>query len=154
MYIKYPIKIDKAIEQIKLLYAQLICNIYTLIINNKKLPRIKQDESKAVYSPWLDGKDYFIDWQNWSATKIKRFINAVGYPYDNAKAYLNGKIVKFIDVEVIDDVKIKQRKRHIGKVIFIKDSFPVIICKKGLLKLVEIRDEDNKLMINLRSRFE
>ena len=153
MNINYPIKINKAIENIKPLYYDLVKDIYTLIIQDKQLPRQKQDESKATYSMWLDSEDYFIDWQNWSAKKIKRFVDATSYPYDNAKAYLNGKIVKFIDVEVVDDVKVENRKRHIGKVIFIQDS-PVIVCKKGLLKLVDIRDEkDNKLMINFRSRF-
>jgi methionyl-tRNA formyltransferase len=154
MYIDYPIKIDKAIKQIKPLYAKLTCDIYSLIQEDKELPRVKQDENKATYSMWLDSEDYFIDWQNWSAKKIKRFVDAVGYPYDNAKAYLNGEIVKFIDVEVIDNAKVKHRKRHIGKVIFIKDGCPVVVCKKGLLKLVDIRDkDDNKLMINFRSRF-
>ena len=153
MHINYPIKIDKAIEQIKPLYAKLTCDIYSLIQEDKELPRAKQDESKATYSMWLDSEDYFIDWQNWSARKIKRFVEATGFPYDNAKVYLNGEVVKFIDVKVIYDLKVEHRKRHIGKVIFIKDGYPVIVCKKGLLKLVDIRDKDNnKLMINFRSR--
>ena len=154
MNINYPIKINSAIEQIKPLYYDLVEDIYTLILEDKQLPRQKQDENKATYSMWLDGEDYFIDWQNWSAKKIKRFVDATSYPYDNAKAYLNGKVVKFIDVKVLEDVKVKNRKRHIGKVIFIQDS-PVIVCKKGLLKLVDIQDEnDDNLMINFRSRFE
>jgi len=153
MNINYPIKINSAIEQIKPLYYDLVEDIYTLILEDKQLPRQKQDENKATYSMWLDGEDYFIDWQNWSAKKIKRFVDATSYPYDNAKAYLNGKVVKFIDVKVLEDVKVKNRKRHIGKVIFIQDS-PVIVCKKGLLKLVDIQDEnDDNLMINFRSRF-
>jgi len=152
--INYPIKISEVIDNIKPIYYELVEDIYKLILNNQNLPRIKQNEDKATYSPWLDDKDYFIDW-DWNAEKIKRFVDAVSYPYDNAKAYLNGNIVKFIDVEVVDDVEIEHRKRHIGKVIFIKDGYPVIICKKGLLKLVDIRDEkNNKLMINFRSRFE
>ena len=152
--INYPIKINELINNIKQLYYELVKDIYKMILNNQNLPKIKQNENESTYSPWLDKKDYFIDW-NWSAEKIKRFVDAVGYPYDNAKAYLNGKIVKFIEVEIVDDVKIENRKRHIGKVIFIKDGCPVIICKRGLLKLIDIRDEkDNRLMINFRSRFE
>ena len=153
MNINYPIKINKAIENIKPLYYDLVEDIYTLILEDKQLPRQKQDDKKATYSMWLDSEDYFIDWQNWSAKKIKRFVDATSYPYDNAKAYLNDKIIKFINVEIIDDVKVENRKRHIGKVIFIQDS-PIIVCKKGLLKLVDIRDEnDCKLNINFRSRF-
>jgi methionyl-tRNA formyltransferase len=154
MHLNYPIKIDKAIKQIKPLYAKLTCDIYSLIQEDKELPRAKQDENKATYSMWLDSEDYFIDWQNWSAKKIKRFVDATSFPYDNAKAYLDNNIVKFVDVEVIGDVKVEHRKKHIGKVIFIKDGYPVIVCKKGLVRLVDIRDENDKeLIINFRSRF-
>ena len=153
--INYPIKINNAIEQIKPLYFDLIDEIYTKISKDKILKAENQDESIATYSLWLDEKDYFIDWQNWSARKIKRFVDATSYPYDNAKAFLNGKIVKFMDVEVIEDVKVENRQRHIGKVIFIKNGSPVVVCKKGLIALVDIRDErDKSLMINFRSRFE
>ena len=152
--VKYPIKIKKVINNIKPLYYELVKNIYQLILNNKNLPRMKQDEKKATYSPWFDKKDYFIDW-NWNAEKIKRFVDAVGYPYDNAKTYLNGRVIKLLEVEVINDVKIENRMRHIGKVLFIKNGCPIVICKKGLLKLVDIRDEkNNKLIINFRSRLE
>ena len=151
--IKYPIKIESAIKQIEPLYFELVDEIYNQIKDNNKLQAQKQDEDSATYSLWLDNEDYFIDW-SWSADKIKRFVDAVGYPYDNAKAHLNGKIVKFVDVEIAGDVKIENRKRHIGKVIFIKDGYPIIVCKKGLLKLIDIRDEkNNKLMINFRSKF-
>ena len=155
MTINYPMKVNQAIKQIKPLYYELVKDIYELILNEKQIPRNKQDENKATYSMWLDEKDYFIDWQNWSAKKIKRFVDAVGYPYDNAKAYLDDKIIQFIDVKVFDDVEIEDRKRHIGKIIFITDGYPVVVCKKGLIGLVDIRDmNDKNLMINFRSRFE
>jgi len=154
MNINYPIKIKNAIKQIKPLYYELVRNIYKLMLDNKKITATKQDESKATYSLWLDSEDYFINWQDWSAKKIKSFIDAVGYPFDNAKTYLDDNIVKFIDVNLIKDVKIENRKRHIGKVIFIKDGYPVVVCKKGLISLVDIRDEEDKnFMINFRSRF-
>ena len=154
MNINYPLKINQAIKEIKPLYYELVEDIYKLILNGSEIPRNKQDENKATYSMWLDEKDYFIDWQNWGAKKIKRFIDAVGYPCDNAKSYLDDKIMHFLDVKVLDDVEIEDRERHLGKVIFIKDGYPVIVCKKGLIGLVDIRDENNKsLMINFRSRF-
>ena len=155
MAINYPIKINQAIKQIKPLYYELVKDIYELILNEKQIPRNKQDENKATYGMWLDEKDYFIDWQNWSAKKIKRFVDAVGYPYDNAKAHLDNQVVQFIDVKIFDDVEIEDRKRHIGKIIFITDGYPVVVCKKGLIGLVDIRDmNDKNLMINFRSRFE
>jgi methionyl-tRNA formyltransferase len=151
--IHYPIKINEAIEKIETLYFELVDEIYLKIQNGYELKATKQDENEATYSLWLDSEDYFIDW-SWSAEKIKRFIGAVGYPYDNAKAYLNGEIVKFVDVEIVEDVKVENRERHIGKVIFIKDNMPVIVCIDGLIGLKDIRDkDDNEIFINFRSRF-
>lgn len=152
--INYPIKINEAIEKIEPLYFELIDEIFTTLQNNKKLKATKQDESKATYSLWLDSEDYFIDW-SWSVEKIQRFIDAVGYPYDNAKAYLNGEIVKFVDVEIVDDVVVEHRERHVGKVIFIKDGVPIIVCSDGLIGLKAIRDkDDDEMFINFRSRFQ
>jgi methionyl-tRNA formyltransferase len=151
--INYPIKIGEVINQIEPLYFELVEDIYTTIKDNKKIQAIKQDESKATYSLWLDSEDYFIDW-SWSAEKIKRFVDAVSYPYDNAKSYLNGKIVKFVDVEIIEDIFVENRERHIGKVIFIKDGVPVVVCRDGLIGLKDIRDsENNEIFVNFRSRF-
>ncbi len=150
--ISYPIKIDEVIKEIEHLYFNLVENIYRKIVSNKKLKSRIQNENKATYSLWLDNKDYFVDW-TWSAKKIKRFIDAVGYPYDSAKAYLNDKIVRLINVKIVEDVAVEHRDRHIGKVIFIKDGIPVIVCKKGLIRIEEIRNEkDEKLKINFRSR--
>lgn len=140
--INYPIKISEAIDKIEPLYFELVDEIFTKIKSCEQLNSKKQDESL-----WLDNEDYFIDW-SWSADKIKRFVDAVGYPYDNAKAYLNSEVVKFIDVETVEDVVVEHRERHIGKVIFIKNGIPVVMGLK------DIRDkDDNEMFINFRSRF-
>jgi methionyl-tRNA formyltransferase len=151
--INYPMKISDAIDKIEPLYFELVDEIYSKIQNDYELKAIKQDENQATYSLWLDSEDYFIDWA-WSAEKIKRFVESVGYPYGNAKAYLNGEIIKFLDVEIAEDVVVENRERHVGKVIFIKDGMPIVVCVDGLIGLKDIRDKDNKEMfINFRSRF-
>ena len=49
---------------------------------------------------------------------------------------------------------VELRDRHIGKVIFIKNGAPVVICKEGLIQLTDIRDNKNNLVfLNFRSRF-
>lgn len=152
--INYPIKIEYLIKQTQPLYYDLVKDISTKILNSEQLEATEQNDAEATYSLWLDNEDYFIDW-SWSAKKIKRFVDAVSYPYDNAKAYLNGDVIKFIDVEVFKDVHVEHRDRHIGKVIFIENGYPAVVCKKGLLKLIDITDENDKeLSINFRSRFE
>ncbi|MDR9498510.1 MAG: formyltransferase family protein [Hydrogenovibrio sp.] len=149
----YPIKIEEAIRQIEPLYFELVDKIYTRQLAGEPLTGYKQDENQATYSLWLDHEDYFIDW-TWPSEKIKRFVDAVGYPYDGAKARLNDEVINFKEVDVPDDVVVEHRERHIGKVIFIEQGLPVIVCKQGLLALKEITDENGrKVRINFRSRF-
>jgi len=67
---------------------------------------------------------------------------------------MNDSVVQLIDVYTIKDITIHERKRHIGKVIFIENNVPIVICKKGLLALVEIKSQKNKILnINFRTRF-
>jgi len=151
--IGYPIKIDTVIEQVQPIYFNLVAKIFKDISGNVSLHAFKQSEASATYSLWLNNEDYYIDW-NWSAEKIKRFVDAVGYPYDGAKAYLNGKTINFVDVKVVKDVMVESRSRHIGKVIFIKNEHPVIVCKDGLIQLVDIRDDEGSpIFVNFRSKF-
>tara|TARA_X000000368_G_scaffold373165_1_gene323987 strand:+ start:1835 stop:2734 length:900 start_codon:yes stop_codon:yes gene_type:complete len=151
--IDYPIKINKAIKVITPLYLELVDEVYKKIKSNEKIRLKKQDHDSATYSLWLNSDDYFIDW-SWDAERIKRFVDSVGYPYDNAKAKLELKTIKFVDVEIVDDVFIENRARHLGKIIFKRDGHPVVVCSSGLLKLIDIRDcEDKTININFRSKF-
>ena len=91
--IQYPLKIDKAIDIVTKLYIKLLQKVFHYLIQNNQLPEgVTQDEKMATYSIWRDEKDYFINW-NQSAKQISRFIDAVGYPYDGAKSYLNDEII-------------------------------------------------------------
>jgi methionyl-tRNA formyltransferase len=151
--ISYPIKINQAIQKIEPIYFQLVDEIFSTILMGKPLVGRAQETSDASYSLWLDSEDYFVDWA-WSAEKIKRFVDAVGHPYDHAKCYLNNRIIKLKDVELHDDVHVEHRERHIGKVIFMRNGVPTIVCSEGLLSLTEICDRDNNACaINFRSRF-
>lgn len=150
--IEYPIKILTAIELIAPLYSQIVLNIIEKI-KNQSLFSYKQDHKLSSYSLWRDDEDYFINWKD-DAKKIRRFIDAVGYPYNGAKSYLNNEIVKIIEAEEIPDVKIENR--DIGKVIFLKSRLPVVVCGKGLLLVKEISNLSNENLLPLkkfRSRF-
>jgi len=124
--ISYPIKINEAIEIICELYHVMTSYVIDNIYN---LPSIGQ-RSEPSYSPWRDDIDYRINW-NWSAEKIKRFVDAVGPPYAGAYTSVNGKKIRIYDCEVVDDVIVEDRQSHIGKTIF-KDT---VICGEGLLKI-------------------
>lgn len=131
--IQYPLKIENAIFSITKCYINLISNIFDNLSTNS-LNRIPQNEEDATYSLWRDENDYFINWED-DSHKIKRFIDAVGYPYKGAKTKIKGENVIIIESTIMDDVKIENRENEIGKVIFFIDNLPVVICKKGLLRI-------------------
>jgi methionyl-tRNA formyltransferase len=99
---------------------------------------IPQDEKAATYSLWRDEDDYRIDWSH-DAAVIKRFIDAVGYPYHGACSNLDGTLTRILDASVEPDVKIEQRVP--GKVMFVRDGWPIVTCGTGMLRLLEVRNE-------------
>lgn len=72
-----------------------------------------------------------------------------------AKTYLNKKMIIIDEVEERPDLLIENR--DIGKVIYLEEQSPVIVCGKGLLKIIKARylEGDSILPLQIfRSRFE
>lgn len=147
--IEYPISIAEAIGIVSVLYVNLVNQVIKQITSGS-LQLEEQNENEATYSLWLNEEDYFIDW-NWSAEKIKRKIDACGFPYDGAKTFLDNDIVVVEKAELEQDVKIENRTA--GKVIYIKDNCPVIVCGTGLLRLIEAKNLNSKENILPLSKF-
>lgn len=139
--VDYPIKIRKAIEKIIPLYQKIAIQLCNKIVNDKEITAIPQDETNATYSLWRDENDYWIDWSK-SAHFIKQFIDAVGYPYKGALTKIEREKIRIFDTEEVKDVRIEIR--DMGKVIFIKDNYPIVVCGEGLLKIKEMIYEDSK----------
>ncbi len=153
MNIRYPLKIEQAIDSISKLYCELQNEISKKILYGTKLKQKKQNEKLASYSLWRDDEDYRIDWTQ-SAKKIVRFIHAVGFPYNGAKTEMDGKIFKILDSQELADVKIVNRT--VGKIIFMQENYPVIVCGRGLLKVTKMTTVDGTSSLPLkkfRSRF-
>lgn len=151
--LQYPIKISDAIGLISPIYSEIVNDIFKGL-QSGNLPRHPQQHADATYSLWLDEKDYFIDW-GWPANKIARFVDAVGFPFNGAKAMLNGKSINIFDAEEVHDMRVENRHRHIGKVIFMREMKPIIVCGEGMLKVNTITDDDGTpMMIKFRSRLE
>lgn len=153
--IKYPLKIRCAIEKIIPLYQDLVVQVYDLIAQGKLITR-PQSENDATYSLWRDEDDYLIDWCE-SSDRISRFCDSVGEPYRGAKTYLNGFSLRILDAHPVQDVFIEDRKRNIGKIIFMDEGCPVVVCGSGLLKILYFKvDGDNVEVLQsipFRSRF-
>ncbi|PTM06923.1 MAG: methionyl-tRNA formyltransferase [Bacteroidetes bacterium] len=145
--INYPIKIEAVITIVSKIYCRLLIKIFKIIISNSDLPSLVQDEKKASYSLWRDEKDYRIDWSK-DADYLERFINSVGFPYAGASCMMDNMLIRITDVEQVDDVKIMNR--DYGKILFINNGYPVIVCGKGLLMLkLAFFDQSNKHVIPL-----
>jgi methionyl-tRNA formyltransferase len=137
--IKYPIKIREAIEIISEVYIDVVSNIIDDVIKNKSIIGVKQDESMASYSLWLNEEDYLIKWED-SSHKIMNFINSVSYPYKGASTFINGKQrIRILDAQTEKDVRIENR--HPGKIIFTKNNQPIVVCGEGLLRLTKVIDD-------------
>jgi methionyl-tRNA formyltransferase len=145
--IKYPIKIQQAIEKISIIYIDIAIEIIKNIKKGITIKSEPQDEDKATYSLWLNDDDYFIDWSK-NAEEIKRFIDSVGKPYKGACSYDGEKICIFEDAIVEDDLIIENRK--FGKVLFVRNNEPIVVCGKGLLRIIKVTDEigNNLLPLN------
>lgn len=139
--ITYPIKISKAIELIAPLYSELVLEICYKLFNNILIDSKRQDEAKASYSVWRDQADYKIDW-NLSAEQISVFIDAVGSPYEGAQTQVDGMTAVIIDAEPLADVLVENRS--VGKVLFVENGYPIVLCGQGLLKITKMINKDNQ----------
>lgn len=127
----YPITIADAIELIIPCYEKLALSLVGHLIIGKILGS-PQDEAKATYCLWRDDDDYFINW-SWDAQRIQRFVDAVGHPYKGAAVLVNKQLLRVRSCEVFPDVQIENRTP--GKVLFMQDTCPVVVCGLGLLKI-------------------
>jgi methionyl-tRNA formyltransferase len=153
--ITYPLKISEAIDRVADLYESALLTIVRRIVSGAGLQGIQQDESAATFSLWRDETDYEIDW-NVGSDELKRFVDAVGCPYSGAKTKLHSEWVRVLGVELAKDVEVESREAHLGKVIFMDDGCPIVVCGKGLVKLVIVTDENGNSLIGkipFRTRF-
>jgi methionyl-tRNA formyltransferase len=150
--VEYPISIEELIDEISNLYASLLKFVISSIVKGE-LTGEKQNETQASYSVWLDNDDYRIDWSK-SSEEICHKITLLGFPYENATAIIDDEIVYIEEAFVIDGFNFEVV--HPGKVIFIKDGCPVVICGDGAIKLTKLRAQSNNSLIpfeRLRKRF-
>jgi len=137
--VTYPINILEAINLISKNYIDLVIRIFDTLVNGKELNSVRQNEEFASYSLWRNEDDYLINWID-DSNYILNFISAVSFPYKGAATFIDGlQKIRILEAELESDVRIENR--DVGKVIFTKDKYPVIVCGKGLIKLKKVIDD-------------
>ena len=127
-YVTYPAKIQEVIELSLISYKNLASKVADKINNQVDIVGFPQDQIK---SPTVFGetKMIFISTETNPTEVIKRTIDALGHPYSGAKTHNKKSIITIIDAEVYPDVKVEIRQ--IGKVIFFRESMPIIVCERA-----------------------
>jgi methionyl-tRNA formyltransferase len=152
--VSYPLRIRDAIRTVVGNYEVLAESLAASLVCGEEPGARPQDETQASYSLWRDEEDYFVDWSR-PASDLRRFIDAVGEPYKGAAATLEGRIVRIREAEVEADVQIANRAP--GKIIFLKDAKPTVVCGQGLLKITALFDDETGTsllpLLHLRRRF-
>lgn len=145
--VHYPIRIHDAIEQVSDLYGELVMEIMGMISSGEAIAATGQDESDASYSLWRNEDDYAIDW-NRDAEFIQQFVYSVGYPYKGASSMFEGMKYRIFDCEIEEDVRVENRCP--GKLLFMHDGCPVIVCGKGMLKITKLETDDGESCLPMK----
>ena len=152
--VQYPLRIAEAVQLAVACYLELITQLWPGLRAGQLPAGTPQREADATYSLWRDEQDYRIDWRADGAT-IRRFVDALGWPYQGASTLLNGQLHRVLAVEPEPDVRIENRTP--GKVLFVRAGQPVVVCGTGLLRLTALRTSAGGEALPLarfRSRFE
>lgn len=152
---KIPVDMDLYIKDIIVKQSKLYSDAIIELTDMLKKGNIKskaQDESKATYSIWRNPEDCQIDW-NLSSFEIYNLIRAVSFPYTGAFTYYEGEKVYILKSEITKDIKFE--KRDPGKIWEIDKKMPLIVCGKGMIKLIKVETQNgNNINFNfIRRRF-
>lgn len=140
--IAYPMKVEKAIEKVAKLYEVIADFILGKVVSGSELTSVPQNNQDASYSIWRDEKDYFINWED-EAEKIRRFIDAVGYPYNGAMTRTaGGEIIKIYRCSIVENIVSEIRAP--GKLLMFQNNMPIILCGQGknAIKLEKFTSHD------------
>jgi methionyl-tRNA formyltransferase len=141
--VRYPIKIRDAYAQLAQCYRTAALDVLAQR-ERGALTGQAQREEDATYSMWRDESDHFIDW-SWSAERIKRFVDAVGWPYTGAQTRYRAQVIRVDEAEVVPEVRFVVRQP--GKVWAVHDGAIDVVCGSGLLRIVAATGEDGRPLL-------
>jgi methionyl-tRNA formyltransferase len=132
--IAYPMRIAEAFEALRPAYGRVSSDVMDSWTRGT-LEGFAQDPRIATYSLWRDDADYVIDW-SWAASRIVRFVHAVGAPYSGARTLVGDTTVIVVDAEEVDDLSFVQRQA--GKIWRLSPAGPEVVCGSGMIRLTSV----------------
>lgn len=130
-------------EKAKVLGSEMLIEVIDGLEKGTIKP-VPQDDSLSTYIKQIKKEDGIIDFSK-SAVEIERQIRAC-IPWPSAYTYLEGKILKVWDADVVEESDINLEGLTPGQVALVNKNELVILCGEGLLKLNEIQLEGKKRM--------
>jgi methionyl-tRNA formyltransferase len=137
--IRYPATIRAVYEELGPAYGRLADRVLDAAAAGS-LSFADQEATAATYSLWRDEDDYQVNWAM-SAEQIRRFVDAVGWPYLGAKSYLQGRQIRIDRVEVAHDLMFVDRRP--GKIWSLADGVPEVVCGAGMVRILAAREMDD-----------
>ena len=150
--IAYPIKIADALASQAAAMVELACDLLRQA-RRGALASTPQDHSVATFSIWRDSRDYRIDWHD-TSSRILRHIDALGWPFDGAKAMFDGALLTISSATLMEELQFEIRQP--GKIWRIEGEKPIVVCGEGLLRLDYVANEEGEQVrfSKLRARFD
>jgi methionyl-tRNA formyltransferase len=136
--IAYPATLRAVHEELGLAYGRLAGRLLQAA-SAGPLVFTPQDTVNATYSLWRDEDDYRIDWAM-SAAEVRRFVDAVGWPYMGAKTTMQGRDIRIDQVEAVPDLVFANRCP--GKIWSLAEAGPVVVCGSGMVRITQAREAD------------
>jgi len=136
--VSHPIRLQEALQLLRSCYLKAAMTVIEQWSTGPLNPR-PQLSAQSTYSIWRDKDDFRLDWTD-SAEAIRRFVFAVGYPYQGALTTVEGVEVRVLDLEVVHDLKFETR--HPGKIWKLDPDGPVVVCGTGMVKLTSVVDNE------------
>ncbi len=112
-----------------------------LDLKDNDLPTVSQDDSKSSYTAQLSKEDGLIDWEK-SSQYIYYFVKAMN-PWPSSFTYLNGKLLKIFDVEILDNNTDMQP----GSIVNADPDFGLLVqTSDGVIKINKLQLAGKKKM--------
>ena len=106
------------------------------LIQQGRMPRIKQDASQATVMPKRRPEDGLIDW-NWTSRQLYDWVRALTKPYPGAFTHMSGRKITIWKASIVESAS----QNPPGSIGFDANGCPLVATQDGFLKLINLECE-------------